>query len=86
MNISAWEAAVEREISELRSKNAWEIVQRPGNANVLPGVWNFRIKREEKGSIVMYKARWCEDGSRERFERPPENVYSPVAERSTVRA
>ncbi len=44
MNISAWEAAMEREISELRSKNAWEIVQRPGNAKVLPGVWNFRIK------------------------------------------
>ncbi len=46
----------------------------------------FRIKRDEKGDIVKYKARWCVDGSREGFQRPPENVFSPVAELQTVRA
>ncbi len=77
---------MEKEIAELSGRDAWEIVRRPENVKVLPGVWNFRIKRDEEGNIVKYKARWCVDGSREGFEPPPENVYSPVAELSTIRA
>ncbi len=57
----------------------------PVNAKVLPGVWNYRVKKDENGNTVKYKARWCADGSREGFTRPPENVFSPVAELSTVR-
>ncbi len=84
-NIPEWENAMEREINELRKKNAWELVLRPKNAKVLPGVWNFRIKKDENGNVVKCKARWCVDGSRVGFVRPPENVFSPVAELPTVR-
>ncbi len=85
MNVPEWEKAMMNEITELESKQAWEIVPRPKNKNVLPGVWNFRVKKDKNGEITKYKARWCVDGSREGFLRPPENVFSPVAELSTVR-
>ncbi len=73
-------------VDELKNKGAWEIVTRPAGAKVLPGIWNFRTKRDENGDVVKYKARWCVDGSREGFTRPPENVFSPVAEIATIRA
>ncbi len=85
MNVPEWEKAMMNEITELESKQAWEIVPRPKNKNVLPGVWNFRVKKDENSEITKYKARWCVDGSREGFLRPPENVFSPVTELSTVR-
>ncbi len=84
LGVPEWQAAMEREVHELESKQAWELVPRPENAKVLPGVWNYRVKKDENGNTVKYKARWCVDGSREGFTRPPENVFSPVAELSTV--
>ncbi len=42
-------------------------------------------KRDENGEVVKYKARWCADGSKEGFTRPPEVKYSPVAVISTIR-
>ncbi len=83
INTPEWEKAMEREINELENKQAWEIVPRPAHEKVLPGVRNFRIKKDE--NVIKYKARWCVDGSREGFLRPPENVFAPVAELSTIR-
>ncbi len=85
INIAEWECAMEKEIEELKIKNAWELVPRQNNAKILPGVWNFRIKKDQNGNVIKYKARWCVDGSKEGFTHPPENVFSPVAELSTVR-
>ncbi len=86
INTPEWETAMINEINELKSKNAWELIPKPKGAKVLPGVWNFRIKRDENGNVIKYKARWCVDGSREGFLRPPENTFAPVAELPTVRA
>ncbi len=81
-----WEDAMLKEIKELEGKNAWEFVPKPKCEKILPGVWNFRIKKDKNGNVIKYKARWCVDGSREGFDRPLENVFSPVAELPTVRS
>ncbi len=52
---------------------------------MLPGVWKFKIKRDENGDIARYKARWCVDGSRDTYYRQPETTCSPVAEHITIR-
>ncbi len=85
LGMQQWETAMENEIKELKNKSAWELVPRSKDITVLPGVWNFRIKRDENGKIIKHKARWCVDGSREGLNRPPENVFSPVAELPTIR-
>ncbi len=43
ITIPEWEKVMEKEINELESNQAWEVVPRPKNLNVSPGVWNFRI-------------------------------------------
>ncbi len=85
IHISHWREAMEREVKELHDKGAWVLVDRTNNMKVLPGVWTYRDKRDENGNIVKYKARWCANGSGDKFTWPPETIYSPVAEISTVR-
>ncbi len=85
IHISHWKEAMEREVQELQDKGAWVLVDRTRNMKVLPGVWTYRDKRDENGNIVKHKARWCANGSGDKFTWPPETIYSPVAEISTVR-
>ncbi len=73
------------ERDELEALGAWKSMPRPPGAKVLPGLWRFKVKHDEKGEITRYKARWCVDGSRGEYPWSPEQVYSPVAEISTVR-
>ncbi len=72
--------------SELEGKTAWDLVKRPPGQVILPGLWRFKVKKDENGRVVKHKARWCVDGSKETFRRLPEAKYSPVAEASTIRA
>ncbi len=76
---------MEKEIQELQAKGAWTLVDRTNDMKVLPGVWNYRDKRDENGNVAKYKARWCVNGSGDKFKWPPETIYSPVTEISTVR-
>ncbi len=34
---------------ELEGKTAWELVKRPSGQAVLPGLWRFKVKRDENG-------------------------------------
>ncbi len=85
MSIPHWEKAMIAENHELETMEAWDLIPRPPNVTVLPDLWRFRAKKDEKGRTVRYKARWCVDGSRDYTARPPETVFSPAAELTTIR-
>ncbi len=42
MEIPHWLEAMKREINELKGLNAWQLVPRPSQAKVLPGLWRFK--------------------------------------------
>ena len=50
------------EIKELESQNTWSITNLPLNCNTLRGKWVYKIKTDNKGNIVKYKARWVIKG------------------------
>ena len=52
-----WKAAV-TEIETLENMNAWGIVDRPVDNNVLDGTWAFKVKRFLDGLIKKFKARF----------------------------
>ncbi len=62
INIPLWEKVMENEKGELESKGARELVPKTADMNVLPGIWDFRIKKDGSGRVVKHKARWCVDG------------------------
>ncbi len=57
IHIRHWKNAMEKGIEQLEAKNAWILVDRTDDMKVLPGVWNFRTKKDENGDIVKHKAR-----------------------------
>ncbi len=76
---------MKNEAQELKAMQAWELVARQPGMKVVPGLWRYRIKKDEGGDIQKHKARWVMDGSREPFTRPPETIYLPIAEMATIR-
>ena len=50
------------EIKELENQNTWTITILPPNKNLLRGKWVYKIKKDNKGNIIKYKARWVIKG------------------------
>jgi hypothetical protein len=53
---------MDNEIKELESQNTWEIINLPLNKTPLRGKWVYKIKRDNNGQIIKYKARWVIKG------------------------
>ena len=56
-----WDAAV-TEIQTLEEMDAWDVVDRPTDKNVLDSTWAFKIKRYPDALIKKFKARFCARG------------------------
>ena len=59
-----WEAAC-KEVETLESMDAWEVVDRTPDMNVIDSMWAFRLKRFPDGMIKKFKARFCARGDQQ---------------------
>ena len=60
VNASQWNAGMKKEVDSCIKQRVWELVPRdklPSGANVLDPKWVYRVKTDENGKIVEYKAR-----------------------------
>lgn len=73
-----WKEAEEREIAQLRKLGTWEIVPRPVGANIVGGRWTYKYKRDEKGNVIGYKARWVAKGYSQLPGRDFHETFAPV--------
>ena len=62
LNKQDWLNAMNNEIKELESQNTWIITKLPLNKKPLRGKWVYKIKSNNKGNIIKYKARWVIKG------------------------
>ncbi len=58
IHVPQWMEAMKAEKSELEEKGAWKLVPRPQGTTILPGLWRYKVKRNENGDTVKYK--WVE--------------------------
>ena len=80
-----WKAA-EKEIETLEKEmGAWEVVDRPADANVLQSIWAFKIKRYPDGLIKKFKARFCARGDQQLEGVDYFETYAPVVQWTTIR-
>lgn len=64
-----WRAATDREFSGCLEQQVWELVERsslPSHVNIIPVKWVFKIKTDENGAIVKYKARITPKGFKQK--------------------
>ncbi len=54
--------AMEAGIFTLKSIDAWEVVNREDDMNVINSTWAFKCKRYPDGLIKKFKARFCACG------------------------
>jgi hypothetical protein len=54
-----WLAGMKDEVQLLNQMQTWRLVKYPPDRKVLTGVRSFNKKRDDKGNIVRFKARWC---------------------------
>ena len=77
-----WKAAC-KEIDTLEGMDAWEVVDRTPDMEVIGSTWAFKLKRFPSGLVKKFKARFCARGDMEKennFE-----TYCPVVQWTTVR-
>lgn len=80
-----WKKAIDEEYESVRSKDVFDLVERPLGQNVVGTRWVFKIKRDAEGHVVRYKARLVAQG----FTQIPgvdfSSTYAPVIRSESVR-
>eukprot|EP00171_Calliarthron_tuberculosum_P019463 IDg19463t1 len=83
-----WKRAIQDEFSGLEDRGTWRVAgnlrQNYKNANVLPSHIVLRIKRNELGHPIRFKARIVVGGNHQVKGKDFESVYSPVVSFTTV--
>lgn len=80
-----WRSAMNEELEMLRTHDAWDLVPRPENANVIGSRWVYAVKHQEDGS-PKYKARLVAQGFKQRPGVDYEDTYAPVIRKNSIRA
>ena len=79
-----WEAC-KVEAATLEDMDAWEVVERTIDMNVLQSTWAFKCKRYPDGRIKKFKARFCTRGDQQIEGIDFFETYAPVVQWTTVR-
>jgi hypothetical protein len=58
-----WIAAMQDEINSLVQHNLGQLVELPPLAHQIGGMWRLKIKRDQFGEVIKYKARWVAFGN-----------------------
>ena len=74
------------EFLSLKQNQTWELVPRPTDQNVIGSRWTFKLKLGADGSVVRHKARLVAQGYSQTHGVDFEEVFSPVAHKTTIRA
>ncbi|KRY11615.1 Retrovirus-related Pol polyprotein from transposon TNT 1-94 [Trichinella patagoniensis] len=80
-----WIAAAEEEMTSLKRKGVFELVEPPDGCNVISSKWIFKAKRDASGKIHSYKARLVARGFSQRLGEDYDETFAPVVKHETIR-
>ncbi|CAI7762453.1 unnamed protein product [Closterium sp. NIES-54] len=81
---SQWQAAMDAEMASLKSTGTYVDEVPPPGANIVKGMWNFRVKRPP-GSPPVFKARYVARGFSQRQGVDYFQTFSPTPKMTTLR-
>jgi len=70
----------------LDANATWELVALPEDKKAIGCKWVYKVKHNVDGSVSRYKARLVAKGYAQTYDIDYEEIYSPVAKMTTVRA
>ncbi|CAI7792886.1 unnamed protein product [Closterium sp. NIES-54] len=80
---SQWQAAMDAEMASLNSKGTYVDAVPPSSANIVDGMWIFRVKRPP-GSPPAFKARYVARGFNQRKGVDYSHTFSPTPKMTTL--
>lgn len=80
-----WIAAMKEELEKIHKSNAWELVPRPKDKNVIGTKWVFRNKVNEEGKIIRNKAHLVCKGYSQVAGVDFGETFAPVARMEAIR-
>lgn len=80
-----WHAAADEEHQSLINNGTWTLCKKPPEANVVGSRWIFKTKRDERGKISRYKARFVAQGFSQRPGIDYGDTFAPVARAESLR-
>ena len=81
-----WQIAMKEELDALTKNHTWDLVTLLPGQSVVGCKWIYKIKTCFDGSIERYKARLVAKGFTQEYEIDYEEIFTPVARISSVRA
>jgi hypothetical protein len=81
----SWQKAMEEEIFMIEKNKTWELVDRPGDKNIIGVKWIFRTKLNADSSINKFKARLVVKGYAQVYGVDYSDTFAPVARMDTIR-
>jgi len=80
-----WKLAMDDEFNALIKNEAWDLVPRPLDVNVIRFTWIFRHKEKSNGTFERHKARLVGDGVGQQVGIDCGENFSPVVKPATIR-
>jgi hypothetical protein len=80
---SHWLLATNKEFSSLTSKNTWHLVPLVSPMRTIGCSWKYKIKRDNNGAIIKYKARLVARGDMQSVDYS--SVFAPTVRYTTLR-
>ena len=80
-----WTKAMEAEMENLKSKNTWELVKPPPDANIMDSMWIYDIKWDGEGNRIKDKARLVRKGYTQRLGIDYNETWAAVTHLESVR-
>ena len=81
-----WQIAMKEEFDALFKNYTWDLVTLPLGKSVVGYKWIYKIKTRSDGSIKRYKALLVAKGFTQEYEIDYEEIFTPIARISSVRA
>jgi hypothetical protein len=80
-----WQRAMEDEMAAIEDNKTWVLSDLPPGCRAIRLKWVFKVKHNEQGAVVKYKARLVVQGYAQRRGIDYDEVFAPVARLDTVR-
>jgi len=80
-----WSEAAQMEYDSMQTNKVWDLVDIPAGRKPIGHRWVFKVKRDEAGRIVKYKARIVAKGYSQIPGTDFEETFAPVADWNSIR-
>jgi hypothetical protein len=79
-----WQEAIDYELSQLEKLEAWEVVDIPHHANVIPCHYVLATKRSPDGEKLKLRARLVANGQRQKHSLDYSETFTPTTNMPTI--